>query len=150
MPSVICSKLMTPYYILTLCSTIESPRITYPSNSDYSTTIEKTNVSFTCNATGSPPPIISFLYEGIVLLNTLMVNRVSFEESLKSMSALTGLYEVSRTFTLHNTVGGDSGNYTCLAAADIPGIGVRNDSVLFLLTVFCESVFYINITKNIY
>jgi len=56
------------------------------------------------------------------------------------MNTLTGLYEVSRTFTLHNTVDEDSGNFTCFATADIPGTGVRNDSVMFLLGVFGESV----------
>jgi len=68
-------------------------------------------------------------------------------ESLESINTLTGLYEVSRTFTLLDAVEEDSGNYTCLAAADIPGTGVRNDSVRFQLTVFGKSVFNTIITK---
>jgi len=125
---------------------LESPSVTIPSSSDVFTANERTNITFTCNATGSPAPIISFLYEGMTQLNPLM-NRVNLGDTLQYTNTLSGLYVVSRTFTLVDAIDEDSANYVCFAAADIPGTGIRNDSVRFQFTVFGKSVFNMIITK---
>ncbi len=124
---------------------VESPIVTSPMDSDVFTTNEQTDITFTCNATGSPMPIISFFYDGTELtrdqgrpasMEDLLMNRVMLGSPLSSLNPMTDLYEVSRTLTLFNAVDGDSGAFVCSATADIPGSGMRADSVMFNLTVY--------------
>ncbi len=134
---------------------VESPTVTSPTNSDTFTTNERTDITFRCNATGSPLPIISFFYDGTELtrdqgrpasMEDLLMNRVMLDSPVPLLNPVTGLYEVSRTLTLFNAVDGDSGAFVCSATADIPGSGMRADSVMFNLTVFgtllifCDSI----------
>ncbi len=134
---------------------VESPIVTSPMNFDTFTTNEQTDNTFTCNATGSPMPIISFFYDGAELIRVqgrpasmedLLMNRVMLGSPVPLLNPVTGLYEVSRTLTLFNAVDRDSGAFVCSASAAIPGSGMRADSVMFNLTVFgkllifCDSI----------
>ncbi len=124
---------------------VESPIVTSPMDSDVFTTKERTDITFTCNAAGSPMPIISFFYDGTELtrdqgrpasMEDLLMNRVMLGSPLSLLNPTTDLYEVSRTLTLFNAVDGDSGAFVCSATAAIPGSGMRADSVMINLTIY--------------
>ena len=98
-------------------------------------------------ATGFPAPSLSFLYEGQLLNRTdgevgigiSLAERVQVGSEVVTMVNDDGLYVVVRTLTLFNPIDEDTGNFTCTASTDIPGIGIRSDSVTFELTVLSES-----------
>ena len=69
-------------------------------------------------------------------LGGALVGRVMVGSEMASLSSVTGLYTVSQSLTLFDAVDEDSGNYICSANADIPGTGMRSDSVIFNLTVY--------------
>ena len=69
------------------------------------------------------------------MLGDSISNRVTLGNTMESMIPLRGIYEVSRNLTLSGVVDGDSGNFSCVTTADIPGIGIRNNSVTFQLVV---------------
>ncbi len=124
----------------------EAPNIVTPRETEEFTTNEGTDISFTCSATGSPSPSISFMYEGQSLTRTdgrptqqvgaSIVDRVMLGEEMMTINNTTQLYVVTRMFTLFDVAEGDSVNFTCLASADIPGTGIRNDSSLLSLLVY--------------
>ena len=66
------------------------------------------------------------------------MNRVMLGSEASSMNVTTGLYVVTRTLTLFNSVEGDTGNFMCSASANIPGTGVRSTNVSFSLLVYRE------------
>ena len=123
----------------------EAPNIVTPRETEEFTTNEGTDISFTCSATGSPSPSISFMYEGQSLTRTdgrptqqvgaSIVDRVMLGEEMMTINSTTQLYEVTRVFTLFDVAEGDLVNFKCLASADIPATGIRNDSTLFSLLV---------------
>ncbi len=106
-----------------------------PRETEEFTTNEGTDISFTCTATGSPPPSISFTYESQSLnrsdgrptqqVGASIVDRVMLGEEMMTINSTTQLYEVTRVFTLFDVAEGDSVNFTCLASADIPGTETR-------------------------
>ncbi len=123
----------------------EAPNIVISRETEEFTTNEGTDISFTCTATGSPSPSISFMYEGQSLTRTdgrptqvgaSIVDRVMLGEEMMTINNTTQLYEVTRVFTLFDVAEGDSVNFTCLASADIPGTGTRTDSSLLSLLVY--------------
>ena len=122
---------------------IETPTISTPTDSQQFTVNEQTDITFTCTASGSPAPTISFMYEGQNLIRTdgrpislgePLVDRVM----LGNVNVSTGLYVVTRTLILFNSVEGDTGNFMCSASANIPGTGVRSANVSFSLLVYRE------------
>ena len=67
------------------------------------------------------------------------MNRVMLgSEASSSLNVTTGLYVVTRTLTLFNSVEGNTGNFICSASADVPGTGVRSTNVPFSLLVYRE------------
>ncbi len=124
----------------------EAPNIVMPRETEEFTTNEGTDISFTCTATGSPPPSISFTYESQSLnrsdgrptqqVGASIVDRVMLGEEMMTINSTTQLYEVTRVFTLFDVAEGDSVNFTCLASADIPGTETRTNSSLFSLLVY--------------
>ena len=119
--------------------------MTSPMDFDLFITNEQTDINFTCTASGSPAPTISFMYEGMPLNRTdgrpmslggALVGRVMVGSEMASLSSVTGLYTVSQSLTLFDAVDEDSGNFMCSANADIPETGMKIDSVIFNLTVY--------------
>ena len=53
----------------------------------------------------------------------------------KAGSGIGGLSTASLIFTLSNAEDADSGEFSCVASADIPGIGSLVDAVNFNITV---------------
>ena len=126
---------------------IETPMISTPTDSQQFTVNEQTDITFMCTASGSPAPTISFMYEEMPLnrtdgrpmsLGEPVVDRVMLWNESSSLNVTTGLYVVTRTLTLFDSVEGDTGNFMCSASADIPGTGVRSANVSFSLLVYRE------------
>ena len=98
-------------------------------------------------ATGFPAPSLSILYEGQLLNRTdgevgigrPLAERVQVRSEEVVMVDNDGLSVVVRALILFNPVDADTGNFTCIASTDIPGIGMRSDSVTFELTVLGKS-----------
>ena len=116
-----------------------------PMDFDLFITNKQRDITFTCTASGSPAPTISFMYEGMSLTRTdgkpmslggALMERVMVGSEMASLNSSTGLYTVSQSLTLFDAVDEDSGNFICSANADIPGTGTRIDSVIFNLTVY--------------
>ena len=66
------------------------------------------------------------------------MNGVMLGSEASSLNVTTGVYVVTRTLTLFNSVEGDTGNFMCSASANIPGTGVGSTNVSFSLLVYCE------------
>ena len=66
------------------------------------------------------------------------MDRVMLGSETSSLNVTTGLYVVTRTLTLFDSVEGHTGNFMCSASADIPGSGVRSANVSFSLLVYRE------------
>ena len=88
---------------------------------------EGDNASFTCQATGEPIPIISWYFNGSVLL----VNGMKHVVSMISLNTTTN----SSTLTIMNVQSSDAGTYTCNATNVISG-----DNSYGVLTVNGESM----------
>ena len=124
---------------------VEAPNISFPMDSQPFTVNEQTDNTFTCTASGSPPPTISYIYEDQILTRTNgrpmslggpLVDRVMLGSAAVTRNTMTGLYEVTRNLTLFNAVQEDSANLSCSASADIPGTGLLFDNVSFSLLVY--------------
>ena len=104
---------------------------------------ENDPVTFTCSATGIPPPEITWMRNGAPFdqSNT----RVTLSDPTMPELFTTGggnIYLVSRNLTLDNTMDTDSGTYTCVASngnaltpTDMQNfeLFVRGEGYLFLL-----------------
>ena len=125
-----------------------SPTISMPTDAQQFTADEMTDVNFTCTASGSPAPSLSFQREGLELNNTEqsqvgapgdpLPQRVLLGEEVESGLNGDGLFVVSRTLTLADAEDGDTGSFTCTASTIIPGLGERSDTVSFNLTILSE------------
>ena len=133
--------------IFCLTNFVAAPNISFPMDSQQFTANELTDITFTCIATGSPSPSISFIYESQALTRIdgrpmspgeLLVNRVMLGSEASSLNHSTGLYVVTRSLTLFNSAEGDTGNFMCSASANISGSGVRSANVSFSLLVYRE------------
>ena len=133
--------------IFWLTNFVDAPNISFPMDSQQFTVNEQTDITFMCTASGSPAPTISFMYEGQNLTRTdgrpmslgePLGNRVMLGSETSSLNVSTGLYVVTRTLTLFDSVEGDTGNFMCSTSADIPGSGVRSVNVPFSLLVYRE------------
>ena len=76
---------------------------------------ETDSVTFTCSATGIPPPEITWMRSGVVFSNTrVTVSNPTMPELYSTDGG--NIYLVSRNLTLDNTMDADSGTYTCVAS----------------------------------
>ena len=92
------------------------PNITFPLDNTFTYTVNEADpVTFTCSATGIPPPEITWMRNGVPFSNT----RVTLSNpTMPELYSTDGgnIYFVSRNLTLANTMDADSGTYTCVAS----------------------------------
>ena len=94
------------------------PNITFPVDDGFTYTVNKTDpVTFTCSATGIPPPEITWMRNEAPFNQSNI--RVTLSDPTMPELFSTGegsIYFVSRNLTLDNTMDADSGTYTCVAS----------------------------------
>ena len=128
--------------IFLLCGVVlGGPSILSPMDSQQFVIHELTDFNFTCMAVGFPAPSLSFLHrgqplgeEGAGIGEALPDGFQVGSEDVMNLNS-EGLYVVTLTLTLFSAMDEDSGNFTCMASSNIPGIGFISNSVTFELTV---------------
>ena len=131
--------------IFLLCGVVlGGPSILSPMDSQQFEIHEQTDFNFTCMAVGFPAPSLSFLRRGqpmgeeeteeAEIGETLPDGFEVGSEDVMNLNS-EGLHVVTLTLTLFSAMDEDSGNFTCMASSNIPGIGFIVDSVTFELTV---------------
>ena len=93
------------------------PNITFPVDDGFTYTVNENDpVTFTCSATGIPPPEITWMRNGAPFDQSNTQVTLSDPTIPKLFSTGGGnIYLVSRNLTLDNTMDADSGTYTCVA-----------------------------------
>ena len=95
------------------------PNITFPVDDGFTYTVNEGNpVTFTCSATGIPPPDITWIRNGVVL-NESVDSRISLSNPSDPETVSTpggNISSVSRSLTISSTRDNDSDNYTCVAS----------------------------------
>ena len=66
--------------------------------------------------------------------------RIQLEEGKNAATGTGGLSTASLVFTLSNAEDADSGEFSCVASADITGIGSLADTVNFNITVLSKNL----------
>ena len=113
-------------------STTAAPMISAPLDSQEFTVPEQMNITITCSASGFPAPTLSFFRGTEMIANS---GRIQREEEKDAATGTGGLSTASLVFTLSNAEDADSGEFSCVASTDIPGIGSLADTVDFNITV---------------
>ena len=94
------------------------PNITFPVDDGFTYTVNEGDpVTFTCSATGIPPPEISWMRNGAPFDQSNTQVTLSDPTMPELFSTGGGnIYFVSRNLTLDNTIDADSGTYTCVVS----------------------------------
>ena len=115
-------------------------------NSQQFSADEYSNINFSCIATGSPAPIISFHYNGQVLNNTQAVfiskassvyDRAVLKNQTVILNEESGLYEVTEVLTVRRITRNDFITITCIASSNLRGDLSQQESS-FHLYVNCK------------
>ena len=94
------------------------PNITFPVDGLVYTVNENDPVTFTCSATGIPPPNITWMRNGLALTESVD-SHISLGNPSDPETVLTGggnISSVSRSLTISSTRDNDSDTYTCVAS----------------------------------
>ena len=89
--------------------------ITFPPDGQAYTVNENDPVTFTCSATGIPPPEITWIRSGVVL-DESVDSRISVSDPETVPNLGGNITSVSRNLTMSSTRGNDSSIYTCVAS----------------------------------
>ena len=109
-----------------------APAITSLSDFEEFTVHEGMSVIITCTASGFPAPTL-FFFRGTNILTSN--GRIQVVANKIAEEGTGGLSTASLIFTLSNAEDADSGEFSCVAGTDIPGIGSLVDTVNFNITV---------------
>ena len=110
-------------------------------DSEEFTVHEQMSITIVCTASGFPAPTLSF-FRGTEMMITTS-GRIQLVEG-KAGSGIGGLSTASLSFILSNAEDVDSGEFSCVAGADIPGIGLLADTVNFNITVLSKDLYNSN------
>ena len=89
--------------------------ITFPPDGLVYTVNETDPVTFTCSATGIPPPEITWMRNGVIL-NESVDSRISLSDPETVPTGGGNIISVSHTLNISTTRDNDSGPYTCVAS----------------------------------
>ena len=117
--------------MLSVFSITAAPVISVPTDSQEFIIHEQMNITITCSASGFPAPTLSF-FRGTEVINKR--GRIQLVEG-KAPPAIGGLFIASLSFTLSDAEDANSGEISCVASADIPGIGLLADTTNINITV---------------
>ena len=119
------------------------PRVTFPLDGQVYTVNETDPVTFTCSATGIPPPEITWMRNGAVFDESNTRVTLSDPSVPELYSTNEGyVFLVSHNLTLDNTMDADTGTYTCVASNG--NVMNQTDMQSFELTVKGEVSLFVH------
>ena len=118
-----------------------APVISVPTDSQEFTVHEQMSITIVCTASGFPAPTLSFFRGTEMITNS---GRIQLVEVKDAATGTGGLIQVSLSFTLSNAEDADSGEFSCVASADIPAIGSLADTVNFNITVLGKNKYLLS------
>ena len=104
-------------------------------------TVNETDpVTFTCSATGIPPPNITWVRDGVTL-DRNVDSRISLSDPSGPETVPTAggnISSVSRSLTISSTRDNDSGTYTCVASNENTMTSIVTQNIELFVNGKCE------------